>query len=373
MSSGVRRLVVVLVVFTACGGRSLDDSTDVPPSTSTLEGPLGVCESRIEYARGPKDQTETTARFGYDEAGHIIRYVELSARGYEPLTVSRTYDGAGLLRTQDESLPRIGPGRRHATWEYDADARPIAITYDVKDSPPRSTSSNIAYDAAGRYLTYDVKSDGVTSDLIHYAYVPGDGTPATEVVEEAHDLKGDGTIDWTWRYGFAGNWYVFLESARNGKVDAHEVFTYSDLARGELERRDFDHDGDGVIDDVDRFTWVDHHIVHSSHTFKDFPEDSPQSHDLEWDGAGHLVKRTWKTPRYTFVTTFSWGAGGIERVARRDGVSGELIERWSFSYGCPSARPIVVRIAPVVDWQREIDPMPFTLDRAKFWDFTAVL
>lgn len=369
----MRRLAIALVAFLACGGRTLDDSSDEPSTPSTFEGPLGVCENRIEYARGPKDQTEITARLGYDAAGHIVRYREVSARGYPPLSLARTYDDDGLLRAQDESFPRIGPDRRHATWEYDADARPIAITFDVQDTPPWSTFTTIAYDSEGRRLTVESKQNGVVSDRIHYAYVPGDGSPATEVVEQAHDLGGDGTIDWTWRYGFAGNWYVFLESVRKGKVDARESFTYSDLARGELERRDFDHDGDGVIDDVDRFTWVDHHVVHSSHTFKDFPEDSPQSHDLEWDSAGHLVKRTWKTPRYTFVTTFDWGADGLQRVVRRDGISGQMIERWSFSRGCPAGHPMAVRVAPVVDWLRELEPMPFLLDRAKFWAFPDVL
>ena len=364
--------MLALLVLTACGGRFLDDATDEPSPTSTLEGPLGVCENRIEYSNDRNYQTTTTARLGYDAAGHMVRYLEISARGYAPLSLKRTYDDDGLLRRQDESFPRIGPDRRHATWEYDATARPIAITFDVEDTPPRSTYTTIAYDSEGRRLTVESKRNGVLSDVTHFSYVPGDGAPATEIVEEAHDLGADGTIDWTWRYGFAGSWYVFLEAVRNGKVDAREIFTYSDLARGELERRDFDHDGDGVIDDVDRFTWVNHHIVHASHTLSDFPEDSPQSHDLEWDGAGHLVKRTWKTPRYTFVTTFDWGAEGLVRVARRDGKSGEPIERWSFGYGCPAGRPMVVRIAPVVDWQRELEPMPFTLDRAKFWVFPEV-
>lgn len=367
----MRRVVLGLVVLAvaACGGRTLgDDPAAAQPPGTTLEGPLGVCENRIEYSNDAKDRTTTTARFGYDSAGHITRYVEVSARGYAGLSVTRTYDTEGLLHVQDEDLPRIAPARRHATWDYDADRRPTTITFDLGDDPPQSTLTTIAYDSAGRRVTVVSKRDGAVSDVIHYTYLAGD----PEVVEEAHDLTGDGTIDWTWRYGFSGKWYVFLEAVRNGKIDASETFTYSDLSRGELERRDFDHDGDGVIDDVDRFTWEDHHIVHSSHTMKDFPEDSPQSHDLVWDGEGRLVRRTWTTPRYTFDTTFTWGDGGLSRVARRDARTGELIERWSFAYGCPAGRSVTMRIAPVVDWQRELEPMPFTLDRDRFWAFPEV-
>jgi hypothetical protein len=366
-----RATLVVMLLALGCGGRSQGEmsATATPAAqdggNGAPEGPLGVCENRIEYSNEPSDVTTLTARIGYDAAGHIVKYVERSARGYLPQWISRTYDTEGRLRSQTAELPRIPPSHRHATWEYDALGRVVRTTFELGSSPARSTITDVFYDGDGRLLRTQTTDNGVVSTGATLRYLPGD----PEIVEAAYDSRADGTVDWTWRYGFSGKWLVSLESVRDGHVQMREKFTYSDLENGELARRDFDTNGDGVADDVDEFSWEGHHIVRSTHTMHDFPADSPQTLDFEWDAAGRLVTRSWKSPSFAWKTTFAWGPQGLERVTRRDVPSGQIIERWAFAYGCPAGYPVAVRIAPMVDWQRELTTMPFWLNRAQFWGF----
>lgn len=358
----MQRLVVLALASAfafACGGRTEDAPLD-EPDDAAIPGLGGVCENRIEYSDEPSDQTKLSARIGYDADGHWIRYREARAPG-PTLWIARAYDD-GLLVRQEENLPRIHPARRHARWEYDAAKRPIKVTFDLEDTPPKSIVDSFGYDDQGRMNRLEARTNGAITSVTTVAF------PDADVIEEAHDLAGDGTIEWIWRYRFQSDWLVALESERSGKVDMRETFHYSDLARGELSERDFDTDGDGIANDVDRFTWVDHHVVRSTHVTDSFPEDYPQSVDWAWNGAGHPTVRTWTTPRYAFRTTIDWNGDELVRVARRDATSGQLLERWSFAYGCPAGRPILVRIAPVADWRRETEPMPFVLARADFTD-----
>lgn len=354
----MRRLGVFFLFALACGG-IVDDPNEDPVAIVNRGGPLGVCESRVEYGSDPNDETKNTARFGYDSTGHITRYLETFRGSAVQRSIWRTYDEDRIL-TQEENLPGIGPPRRHARWEYDDRKRTRKVTFALDGDHTYETT--LDYDDQDRRIGHERRTDGVVSDRVTITYLSG----SPDVVEEAHDLGGDGTIDWTWRLGFQGDWLVFLESVRGGKVDVREDYTYSDLARGELSERRMS--GDTLGTSVDTFTWVDHRMVRSTHDVSDFPPGSyPQSVDWQYDGAGHPVVRTWKTPQYEFRTTIDWSGNQPTRVARRDAKTSQIIERWSFDYGCSEERSVIVLLAPIADWQRETTAIPFELRRSKMW------
>ena len=341
---------------------------DAAPSPTE---PLGVCENRIDYSWDPKDVTTIHARFGYDEAGRLVRYVEVDALGNVGISLRRTFDAAGLRRTQDEYMPRIPPVNRKVTWGYDAAARVTSVlmdTSDVDGGAKRADLTSLSYDAEARLSRTESSSNaGPPQDVVVYRYLEGE----PRIVEEAHDLLGDGTVDWTWRYGFgAGKWLVFVESTKGATLQAKEIYTYGDLSKGELAERDFDTDGDGKVDYVDRFTWSAGQVVHVEY---DGEPDGTQNYALEYDGQGRLVKKTWLLPKFTWVTKITYGPSGLLRVERRDVPTGVLIERWDFTYGCPAGYPMEIRIAPVIDWQRETSILPYNLDGTTYWGFPEAL
>jgi YD repeat-containing protein len=340
-------------------GRMLDAAPD--PTT-----PLGVCENRIDYSSMPNDATTTVARFGYDAAGRLTRYVEVDADGNVGISLSRTFDAAGLRRRQVEYTPRIPPVHRHVTWTYDAAARPASVLMETSDTKTATFLSAYSYDGNGRVARVESSSNAVLQDVTTYRYV--DGEPS--FIEESYDLLGDGSVDWTLRLGIAaGKWLVSRELSMNGTLRMKETYTYGDLSKGELARRDLDTDGDGTVDSVDRFTWDAGRLVHAEYVGL----AGAEVYDFEYDGQGRLVKKTWRLPGFTWVTQISYGPNGLSRVERWDVPTNTLIERWAFTYGCTPDASMEILIAPIINWQRETSTLYYELDATKFGGFPEAL
>ncbi len=362
---------VSLLAVVACGGRADLGEEDAPPVVdvragprAVAAGPLGVCENRIDYGADPGDVTSRSARIGYDADGHWIRYVETLARGGPPLTLARTYDPSGLLVAQEEDLPWIAPRHRHARWTYDDAERPIRIDFTLDDVPPRRETSRLTWGESGELVRLERSTNGAVAAIETWTH------PTPDVDEMRSDAYGDGTLDWLWRRRWSGNWLVDVELEHAGVIDGREHYTYSDLARGEVAERTLSVNG---ADSVDRWSWKDHHVVRSEHEDSALPSDFPQSVDWEWDGNGHPIARTWTTPRWTFRTTIAWDGDRLARVERRDAATNQLLERWSFTWGCPPSgviAPPSPRIAPIVDYERETTPLMLLVarDRPFTWE-----
>jgi hypothetical protein len=355
--------VLGLVAVTACGGRA--DLGDGPPPddvpVGVTPGPLGVCENRVEYSNDPGGQTTLTARIGYDADGRWIRYRETSARGWLPLTVSRTWDARGLLVAQEEDLPRVAPRRRHARWDYDAANRPVRVVFVLDEDPPRTSVTEASYDDDGR-LRETRRSTNGAIDEVRTVREPTPG-----VVEVASDVKGDGDVDAIWRWRYDGEWLVAIEHERAGVVELRERYVYADLALGELAEHTVDLDGDGAPESVDRWTWKDHRVVGATHENASLPTDFPQSETWEYDAQGRISARDWKLPSWSFRTTWRWSGDRLSGLERRNAATGDLVEAWSFTWGCASTRTIApegARIAPIVSWEWETTAIPFVLRRS---------
>lgn len=73
------------------------------------------------------------------------------------------------------------------------------------------------------------------------------------------------------------------------------------------------------------------------------------------------------------TTTIAWSEDWIDHVERRDTVTHELWESWSFVRGCSGDLPEDVKIAPIYAWTRELETVPFEVDASTWWGLPEAL
>ncbi|MDI3282238.1 hypothetical protein [Polyangium sp. 15x6] len=348
----------IALALLGCGGPA---ATDAPvEGVEDDEVPGAVCTNRIDYRLD--DDARMSAVYHYDEGGRILQYVERTADGKQLFLVKRDYDAKGRRVAQTVEDDRLGAPHREMTWEWDDEDRVVRITY-VASKPEGDThsESRFFFDAAGKPERDEFWKDGALSSVARYRYL--DGEPF--VLEVGRDSDGDGTEEYVFRQSYAaGQWLVKAESVyMNGEQIVTEDFFYDDLAAGHVSRRDFDADGDGQIDYVDRVFWNEGGLI--ARIEYDTKGDGvlDQSVDFEYE-AGRLVRRTWDVfdqGTQKFITDVAWSGARLERVARRDAPTGQAIETWIFTHGCAGDLPMDVPIAPIQGFRYELQTYPFVL------------
>ncbi|HVK67606.1 MAG TPA: hypothetical protein VM694_24140 [Polyangium sp.] len=362
------RLLVLLPLALGtfgCGGPATTDSLPVGDEDAD-EVPGAVCTNRIEYLLD--EAPRLTAVYHYDEGGRVLQYAERTAEGKRVFLVKRGYDALGRRITQTVEDGRFSIPHREMAWEWDDQDRVVRAAYlSSKPEGDARSESRFFFDAAGNHERDEFFEDGVLSRVMRYRYLGGEPF----VLEAGWDDGGDGTEERVYRQFYAaGQWLVKGEHVyMNGEQIVTEDFLYEDLAAGRLSRRDFDADGDGQPDYVDRFSWNESGSI--TRVEYDTKGDGvlDQSVDFDYD-AGRLVMRTWDVfdqGTQKFITEVTWSGSRLERVTRRDAPTGQVIETWIFSYGCAGDLPMDVPIAPIQGFRYELMTNPFILHFEERW------
>ncbi|MDC3962810.1 hypothetical protein [Polyangium jinanense] len=346
-----------------CGGPATTDSPVEGVENDDVPG--AVCTNRIDYRLDDDDRM--SAVYHYDEAGRVLQYAERTAEGKRVFLVKRGYDAKGRRVTQTVEDDRLGAPHREMTWEWDDQDRVVRTTY-VASKPEGDTrsESRFFFDAAGKPERDEFWTDGVLSNVTRYRYF--DGEPF--VLEVGRDNDADDTEEYFFRQSYAGQWLVKAESVyMNGEQIVTEDYSYDDLTAGHVSRRDFDADGDGQLDYVDRIFWNESGLI--ARVEYDTKGDGvlDQSVDFEYD-AGRLVRRTWDVfdqGTQKFITDVTWSGARLTRVARRDAPTGQAIETWIFTHGCAGELPMDVPIAPIQGFRYELQTYPFVLRYEDRW------
>lgn len=333
-------------MLAACGGRTVSTANPtVDASSPEAEAPLGVCENKIEYSDNAKDETSRIARFGYDAAGHLVRYVE-SYKGKRVTDITCTYE-RGLVRTKDEHFTFLKPSDRHMTWTFDDTNRFVLLEVDSDASYQFRRS----YDALGRIDAEASWTDGKLSRASQWSY------------PDLDSVRIDATTDvrTSELFVFAKQrWLTKMEMRREGILQATETYTYSDVDRGEVATRALW--VTGTSDTSEKFTWAEHRLVRADYN------EGPYSitrNDFTYDDRGRLIQKRWFYPQGEWLTTITYAGDDVVHVERRDVPTHALIERWAFTRTCKGS--LDVRIAPMIDWQREMETLPIRVDRDAFF------
>lgn len=352
------------------GGISPSDggAIDCSLPLSCDDGTPVLCENRIDYGR---DWSPIRATFQYGAGGQLFRYVERTPEGAPIFALRRWFDLVGRRVRQEVETTLFSPSKRAMTWEYDDAGRVTRTTYEGWTTAGGVRESRFIHDAMGRRERVETLDDGVLTSVDRYQYTEGEPL----IVEVGHDDGDDGTEEYGQRYHFAGGrWLSRYESLTSGVVMLSEDYTYVDGAEGRVSLRARDSDVDGVIDSVATFTWEPLGLVHYADTSTVGGTTSSQTYDFTYDSAGRLVQRTWTALGGTWIysTTFTWSSA-LDRVERRDLVTGQPIDSWTFTRGCPGEPQFEVRLAPVSGWSDELRTFPFEIDRQKMWGFPEAL
>jgi len=353
-----RILVLLPLTFASlgCGGPA---AVPAPPEEDEVPG--AVCTNRIDYTLG--SETHYTAVYHYDEGGRVLQYAERMADGKQIFLVKRGYDARGRRITQNVEDGRLGIPHRDMTWEWDDQDRVIHTTFVRSGSELHdgTSESRFFFDASGRRERDEFFTDGVLSSVSHHRYLGGEPF----VLETGRDTGGDGTEETVYRGFYAGGeWLVKAEHVyMNGEQIVTEDFTYEDLEAGHVSRRDYDAEGDGQADYVDRVFWGEGGLVERVEYDTKGDGVLDQSVDFEYED-GRIVSRTWDVfdqGTQKFITDVNWSGARLDRVARRYVPTGEVIETWVFSYGCEGDKPMDVPIAPIHGFEYELMTYPFLL------------
>lgn len=342
----MRALVVASILVAGCHGGPLGKVRALGHRVAG-EG----CENRIVHGM---PEPERFAVFGYDGDGHLISYRETNVDDEVIFAMTRRYDARGRRVAQVEDVSDMGPAHRDVTWAYDDLDRVTEVVTD--------------FDGEVRRTQYVYRDDGLidrkietgaSDEIVRYTYSGSDPL----VIDELHD-------GWGWRYTFArGRWLVRHENLdADGNASRPTVYTYADLERGRLARRDFDLDAEGVPFEVNRFTWTDDRVTRATY--------GTHVVDYEYDDDGRVVRRRWSSAaeKFAYVTTYAWSGDDVTRVERRDEPTGELIEVWSIEHGCWGGdHELTIPLAPISSWDDELDPVGFGVDLRTFWGVHDVL
>jgi hypothetical protein len=321
------------------------------PRTLGNRGELDSCENRVVYADGEGEDRDTiTATFRYAAHGEIASYREVLDDGSARFAIAREYDARGRLVYQLEHVDGGEKVHEYATWAYDDHDRITAVVADFGD---RRYESAYEY-GRGHWIARRVDS-GSLPGTVTYRYA---ADPLT--VDELRDGDGDGEPEWGWRYTFNDAlWQVRLDDlGPGGAIRADNrptVYTYVDETSGRLARRDFSIGPDGPSE-IDTYEWDGDRVVRA--VYDDAADQYDQEIRYEYDGRGRLRHKRWTSePQHAADTTsYRWNGDDIEHIERRVDGDGGVIESWTILRGCPGDRDMTVRIAPVNDWERALEP-----------------
>jgi hypothetical protein len=354
----LHRFLLPLPLFTLLAGCS-------DPATKPLEVPDDSCKNVIAYEFSGKPDLTATHR--YDDGGHLTEYVETNDSDTEVFRLSRTYDMRGRLETQVVDTTRFNTGHREMTWEYDDQDRVVRTTYDGWSTPPQMRESRYFYDAMGRRDRTETDEDGVPSDRTQYVYIEGEPF----IIEEQHKSGPDGAVFYGFRYFLAqGRWLERMEIFNIEVVQAAEWYTYKDVSKGLVSRRDFDGNGDNLVEEVGSYFWNAYDRMERAEYDTNVDGTVDQAYTYEYDALGRMLKREWIVDdqgHLEFVTTFTWSDNGLEHVERADALTGGVIEAWSFTRGCPGDLPMNVAIAPIQGFRYEMQTLPVEVDSSTWW------
>ncbi len=333
--------------------------TNAPPE------PDNSCKNIITYELSGDVHLQATHR--YDEMGHLTNYIETNRDGQEIFQLLRTYDERGRRIEQIIDTTRFDSGHRKMTWEYDDSDRVIRSTYDGWSTNNAFRDTHLSYDAMGRRDTMNTAENGIPTDRVIYVYIDGDPS----IVEEQHRNDPDQAIVYGFRYFLHQNrWLERLEIFDAETVKSAEWYTYENISKGMMSRRDFDSNADGMPEEIDSFTWNAANLLERAEYDIDGNSTLDQSNVYEYDSVGRITQRTWHVydqGNLEFVTKFDWSDKTLKHVERVDTMTDQVIEAWSFTYGCSSEWPMSVNIAPIQGFRSELQTLPFSVDTSTWW------
>jgi hypothetical protein len=347
---------------------------------STLPEVQVACEDRIDYCLGSDCQSRRDAIYGHDVGGRLVSYRETGAAGDVLFALTRQYDGAGRRVRQDEEDHEYGPLHRSVTWDYD-DGNHVTSTTALGFAFEGSTlETRFFYDDQGRPARFETLTNGALTEVTRLVRIESASQGEPLVIELVRDTGLDGKTERMVRWTLAeGRWLTRLEQLQGEVVVAREDYTYADQTKGQVSGRDLDLDADGAPDEKDEILrdasgQVQHCVFDSKGAGA-----VDESDDYLYDAEGRLTERRLKigsvmgsTP-IDATTTIGWSEGGIDHVERRDTVTHELWESWSFVRGCSGDLPKDVKIAPLYSWTRELETVPFDVDASTWWGFPEAL
>ncbi len=344
------------------------DGAVVPPGGSGISSedlPPGGCENRVDW---DDDWAPLHAVFQYDKTGHLIHYKETRKDGTVRLALTRGYDAKGRRVLQEEEDNAFSPSLKKVTWEYDDADHVVRVAADGFAEGGGLEELELFYSADGRREREDTYQNGKLSQVARYRWMDGDPL----VVELSKDWEADGKVDAKWRFTFAGGrWLVKLETLEDDMVEVTETYTYADDTPGRLIHVET-HGTDGTMDSFVTWTWDGPRLVH-----EEFGGGlGGGTFDFTYDAKDRPLVKTLtpdEVPPKTYLSIFTWGDDGLERVERRVGDTDELIESWEITRGCPEDRALDVNIAPVVAWSRELPAVEYGTDLQTFWGFPDAL
>ncbi len=358
MRSARALLALVTLLLPGCFGETGEQGPTASTTAPTPSGePAAIdgCVNQIEYSLG--EDWGLIATCEYSPGGLLRRYVERDREGHELSRVERGYDSLGRRVSQTFDTSRLGSAHRAMTWTWDEQDRVTQL--DVTDLSTQVTSrTTYQYGPHGRLERLDSWKDGVLQLSDRYQYTEGEPLEVALVAE--YPTAATTSLV---RYSFAlGRWLSRLSLAPPADPGGmEEIYTYEDQATGRLSRRTLTTDQVTTYEEL--YEWDAAGRVHRlawSGTGYD-----PSSTDFEYDAAGHLVRRRWRiasSPPQEYLTDITWSGDRPGRVERSVAATGELIERWRFTYGCPTIGPDAVPLAPVESFRRELATIPFSLE-----------
>ncbi|MBK9259559.1 MAG: hypothetical protein IPM54_06935 [Polyangiaceae bacterium] len=341
----------------------LGGCSDPMPNVSEL--PDTRCKNVIAYELSGKPNLTATHRYDGDD-GELTEYVETNASGDQVFRLSRTYDAKGRRIGQVVDTTRLDPGHREMSWEYDEQDRVTRTTYDGWGADEKKRETRIYYDAMGRREHTETYENEVLSDRVNYVYIEGE--PA--IMEQRNIDVTDGSLEYGFRYIVAdGKWLTRTEIFNVEIIQSVETYTYQDMNKGIVSRRDLDLPADGIIEYSDHYFWDANDRLERVE-FDDGADGAvDQKYAYEYDAAGRVIKKHWfvyDQGHLEFVTVIDWSDKGLTYVERSDALNGGVIESWSFTYGCENPT-MDVPIAPIQGFRYETTTFPHELDTTKWW------
>ena len=240
---------------------------------------------------------EVEGEFGYDAAGRLVTYRENGAT-----VLAREYDEAGRRVHQIEDF---WGEHREAWWTYDAQGRVARVETTFAGSSTRS------YDQRGRLERVVDEAGRVT----RYVY-------RGDTIEE---WSGDRLL---WRYRF----------------DHGRIAELSD-ASGPITDYVYEH-GHLIAEGDARYAWDGDRLVGESY--------GDQTVTYDYDLFGRLHHRHWSDGKEHWVTELTWTGTQLDRVERRDAITGEIFESWQWHRRCLADRPDSIPFAGVSSWDDEL-------------------
>ncbi len=355
----LRFLLLLAPAFTACTAR-----VETPVAPDDEMAPL-ACANRVTYL-GAGDglgypavygHATTVATFHYDRGGRILRYRETAADGTTIAQIDRAYESGGRHRPTERTLAaQFRPSPVIFRWTYDDPNRAVRTDDDeLIDGRWLRTTAGERYDDDGRIVSAWAAVDH-QGDLA-FTYPDPNTVLATS--------PRDGLVQ---RISLVGGRFVTrTESLYRDRVESVGETTYDASLRPLVQS----HTASGVTETT-TLEWEAGHVRAVTYHV---PNRTDRRVESTYDEAGRLVEkhsvgfdpsRPWAEGTWLAIT---WDGARVARVVRRKVATRDVVQSWDFEYGCPFVEPSQVTevVAPVSDWARELDEIPFTYDFREVW------